>query len=139
MLQLNDEQFDALITECMDELPKAYVEKLDNVAITFDDEPTPAQREKLRLRCHQTLYGLYEGVPRTERGAGYNMMLPDKITIFKKPIEHSARNPAELKEQVKNTLWHEIGHHYGLNHDRIHKLEEKMRNIRTKNANKADS
>lgn len=110
----------------MDELPKEYISGLDNVVITFEDEPDAHQRKKLKLRCHDTLYGLFEGIPRTERGAGYNLVLPDKITLFKKPMEHTTTNMVELKEQVKNTLWHEIAHHYGLNHARIHELEAKM-------------
>ncbi len=134
-MEVTDDQFMELINEAMGELPEGYVSKLDNVAITFEDEPSPEQRVKLKLRCHESLYGLYEGIPRTERGSSYNLVLPDKITIFKKPIEHSTRNMAELKEQVKNTLWHEIAHHYGLDHARIHQLEEKMRNLK-KNNNK---
>ncbi len=130
MIQVNNQQFEALINEAMEELPKAYVERLDNVAITYEDEPNAEQRKRLKLRCYQSLYGLYEGVPRTERGAGYNLVLPDKITLFKLPIEHSAHSMAELKEQVKNTLWHEIAHHYGLGHARIHELERKMHKIK---------
>lgn len=130
MIQVNDETFEHLINEAMDELPRAYIERLDNVAITYEDKPDQYQREKLKLRCHETLYGLYEGIPRTDRGAGYNMVLPDKITLFKEPIEHSSRTMPELKEQIKNTLWHEIAHHYGLGHQRIHELEDKMHQLR---------
>src|ERR1044071_6507862 len=122
---MSDEDFEQLINQAMDELPQAYIERLDNVAITYDDEPTPAQREKLRLRCNETLFGLYEGIPLTKRNSGYNLVLPDKITIFKNPILHATNSPAELKRQIKHTLWHEIAHFYGLDHDRIHELENK--------------
>ncbi len=130
MIQVSDEQFEELINQSMEELPKEYVERLDNVAITFEDEPDAEQRKRLKLRCHESLFGLYEGVPRTERGAGYAMVLPDKITLFKKPIEHSAHTMQEFKAQIKNTLWHEIAHHYGLGHQRIHELEDKMHRIK---------
>ena len=126
MYTVDNESFERLINESLDELPKSYIERLDNVAITFEDEPDPHQRTKLKLRCHQTLYGLYEGIPRTERGSSYNLVLPDKITLFKLPIEASSHDHTSLKAQIKNTLWHEIAHHYGLDHARIHQLESKM-------------
>lgn len=125
MHNVSDEDYEQLINEAMDELPPQYIKGLKNVAITYDDEPSPEQREKLKLTCHQTLYGLYEGIPLTRRNAGYNFVLPDKITLFKNPMLHNASDPAQLKHQVKHTLWHEIAHYYGLDHDRIHALEYK--------------
>jgi predicted Zn-dependent protease with MMP-like domain len=127
MLDINDEQFEELINQSMDELTPEYIQRLDNVVITYEDEPTPAQRQELKLRGNQTLYGLYQGIPRTQRGNNYNLVIPDKITIFKLPILRDSSSFAQLKEQVKNTLWHEIAHHYGLNHHRIHELESKNR------------
>lgn len=125
MIDITDEQFEALINESMDELPQEYIKRLNNVAVTYDDEPSPEQREKLKLSCHQSLYGLYEGIPLTRRNGNYSMVLPDKITIFKLPMLHTSTSMAELKQQVKHTLWHEIAHYYGLDHDRIHALEKK--------------
>lgn len=125
MVEISDEQFEGLINESMDELPQEYIKRLDNVAIVYDDAPSPEQREKLRLRCDQALFGLYEGIPLTKRGAGYNLVLPDKITIFKHPMLQLAHDLNDLKRQVKRTLWHEIAHYYGLDHDRIHQLEQK--------------
>ncbi len=123
MPDITDEQFEQFISDAMDELPKQYIEKLNNVAITFEDEPSPDQREKLKLRCNQSLFGLYEGIPLTKRGAGYNLVLPDKITIFKKPILSFSGDMTSFKKQIKHTLWHEIAHYYGLDHDRIHEIE----------------
>jgi predicted Zn-dependent protease with MMP-like domain len=125
MLSISDQEFDAIITQAMDELPQEYITRLNNVAVVYEDEPTPEQREKLKLRCDQSLFGLYEGIPLTKRGAGYNFVLPDKITIFKKPILAFSSDLAAFKKQVKHTLWHEIAHFYGLDHDRIHSLESK--------------
>lgn len=123
MVEIEDAEFERIISQAIDELPSRYIKNLNNVAIVYEDEPTPEQREKLKLRGGQTLFGLYEGVPRIKRGNGYNLVLPDKITIFKKPAQAHALNIAQLKANVKHTLWHEIAHHYGLGHDRIHELE----------------
>jgi predicted Zn-dependent protease with MMP-like domain len=122
-MEINDDQFERLLGDVLDELPEKYVGNMQNVAIVYADEPTPSQREKLRLRCDQTLFGLYEGIPLTKRDAGYNLVLPDKITIFKLPLFYASHSMADLKAKVKHTLWHEIAHHFGLGHDRIHQIE----------------
>lgn len=122
-MEIPDDQFATIIAGAMDELPETYVRALDNVAVVYEDEPTPEQRELMKLRRNQTLFGLYQGIPQTARGSGYNLVLPDKITIFKQPLEQASRDMAELKANVKHTLWHEIAHHFGLDHDRIHELE----------------
>ena len=120
----SDKEFEELVNKALDTIPKLYQENLNNVAITIEDEPTPAQREKLKLRCNETLFGLYEGIPLTQRGAGYNLVIPDRITLFKLPMVNISQNMKELAEQVRHTLWHEIAHFYGLNHEKIHKLEK---------------
>lgn len=120
-----DEDFSKLISRALDELPERYVRGLDNVAITYEDEPTPEQRMKLKLRGDQTLFGLYEGIPLTKRGAGYNLVLPDKITLFKLPLMYAAHDEQSFYRQIKHTLWHEIAHFYGLDHDKIHEIESR--------------
>lgn len=122
-MQLTDEQFDALITRAMDELPQQYIRGLENVVIVMADEPTPEQHDKMKLGNHSLLLGLYEGVPLTDRGNGYTFVLPDKITLFKNQILQVVNSEQELFEQIKRTLWHEIAHYYGLDHDRIDHLE----------------
>lgn len=124
MVEMTDEQFETLISEVMDEMPKSHMDAVKNVAIVYADEPTPAQREELKLQCNDTLFGLYEGVPLTKRG-GQTHFGPDKITIFKDPALHYARTVEELRREVKHTLWHEIAHYFGLNHAQIHRLERK--------------
>lgn len=116
MIAVSDERFSALLTKALDELPQQYVRNLDNVAITYADEPTPEQLTKQGVRRGNLLLGLYEGIPQTQRGAGYHLVLPDKITIFKLPLCQITANEADLFEQTKRTLWHEIAHHYGLSH-----------------------
>lgn len=125
MIKVDDQEFENYVNAGFSAIPPLYVENLDNVAIVIADEPSRQQREKLKLRCDQTLFGLYEGIPLTKRGTGYSMVAPDKITIFKLPILAASHNPAEAKEHVRNTLWHEIAHYYGLDHVQIHKLDKK--------------
>ena len=109
----------------MDELPQEYIRGLNNVLITFEDTPSEEQRRRQNLQAWQTLFGLYEGIPRIQRGGNYSGVLQDKITLFKGPMEASTSTLVELQERIKRTLWHEIAHYYGLGHDRIHELEGK--------------
>lgn len=122
-MELTDEAFDRLISRAMDELPQEYIKGLINVAILYADDPDEYQAQKSGLREGSILLGLYEGIPLTKRGSNYTFVLPDKITLFKHSILRVVRSPEELYEQIKRTLWHEIAHYYGLDHDRIHALE----------------
>lgn len=120
---MTDSEFNVLITRAMNELPQKYIKGLQNVAIVMADEPTVEQHQKMKLDNQHLLLGLYEGIPLTQRGSGYNLVLPDKITLFKNSILAVTYNEAELYEQIKRTLWHEIAHYYGLGHDRINMLQ----------------
>lgn len=124
-MEISDEQFASLVGEALDELPRKYTDNMNNVAIVYEDEPTPEQRVQLKLQCNQSLFGLYQGIPLPQRGAGYNLVMPDKITIFKNPILSVSPDMPALKKQIKHTLWHEIAHHFGLDHGRIHELEQR--------------
>lgn len=115
-MQITDEQFDELITRAMNELPQKYIKNLDNIAIVQAEEPTEEQKRKMHIDGNSLLLGLYEGVPLTQRGAGYTFVLPDKITLFKQPLLQMSRTPEQFYERVKRTLWHEIAHFYGLSH-----------------------
>lgn len=122
----SDSEFDKMISDAMDQLPSRDIENLHNVVVTYADEPSEHQRQKLSMRQGGLLLGLYEGIPLTQRGAGYNLVLPDKITLFKLPIVKYCDITGEsLQEQVKHTLWHEIAHYYGLNHTEIHKKDKR--------------
>ncbi len=123
MVEISDDQFSAIVSECMEELPEEYVAGLDNVLVTYEELPTEEQRTKQKLRGNQTLLGLYEGVPLTRRGNGYQFVLPDKITLFSAPLKNISNDLSDLKKNIKHTLWHEIAHYYGLDHDRIHEIE----------------
>ncbi len=122
MIEITDEQFQQLIDQTLTELPGEHAKNIKNVAILYEDEPTPEQRVKLALRHDQTLLGLYEGVPLTQR-QGTSPLYPDRITLFRQPLQYRAHTLEALKEDIKHTLWHEIAHYYGLDHDQIHKLE----------------
>ncbi|HET6622343.1 MAG TPA: metallopeptidase family protein [Candidatus Saccharimonadales bacterium] len=126
-MTIDDQRFEAMISKALDELPEEYVKNLDNVAITYADQPTPEQRIKMKLKGGESLFGLYEGIPLTKRGAGYTFVLPDKITIFKHPMAEMTQTDDQLYGQVKHTLWHEVAHFYGLDHDRIHEIEARWR------------
>ena len=124
-MELTDEEFDRLISRAMDELPQQYIKGLQNVAIVMADDPSQEQAVKMKLDNNHLLLGLYEGIPLTQRGAGYTFVLPDKITLFKHPLQTVTYDKAGLFEQIKRTLWHEIAHYYGLGHDRIDELQNK--------------
>src|SRR5919199_2213836 len=112
--------FYELVERSLDGLPQELAALLDNVAIVVEDSPeysTPLVSEDL----DDTLYGLYEGVPLTQRGAGYYGTLPDKITIFRGPLERDFP-PEELGEQIRVTVVHEIAHHFGFDEDRLEEL-----------------
>lgn len=92
-------------------------EMLDNVAIVFADEPTLEQRRESGLDRDDELFGLYQGIPRTERSSGYSMVVPDHISIFIGPLERAYRSRRALEEQIRITVLHELGHHLGLDED----------------------
>jgi predicted Zn-dependent protease with MMP-like domain len=123
MIQVSDQQFQELINEALESLPGEHAPNIKNVAILYEYEPTPEQRVRLELQNNQTLFGLYEGVPLSQR-QGMQPVYPDRITIFKGPMERVSSSIPELKEQIRHTLWHEIGHYYGLDHKRIAELEK---------------
>ncbi|MEX2007629.1 MAG: metallopeptidase family protein [Candidatus Levyibacteriota bacterium] len=110
---MDEQGFRKLVEEAIDSLPPEFAEKLNNVAIVVEDDPSLAQLLQLGLTRQDLLFGLYHGVPQTKRGF-YSGVLPDKITIFKNSIEAVAETDDEIKAQVRETVMHEIGHHFGL-------------------------
>lgn len=120
---VSDEQFEAMIAKALDDLPEKYVSRLlKDVAVTWDEVPSEQQRQQLQLRNNQSLFGLYEGVPLPRRG-GVTRLMPDKITLFRRPLMAFSHDVPSLQEQIKHTLWHEMAHYFGLDHDKIHELE----------------
>jgi predicted Zn-dependent protease with MMP-like domain len=122
MFHVSDQEFEASIADAIDTIPDKYYEKIKNVVFTAEDNPSPEQRQKLHLRGDQTLFGLYEGIPLGKRGSNYSLVLPDKITIFKQPIEYMSHNLFDVKKQIHKTVWHEVAHYFGLSHEEMEKL-----------------
>ena len=118
--------FEALVAKALKELPVEFRDRLENVDVVVAEQPTPGQLAKMRLR-HGTLLGLYEGIPITRRGGHYNLALPDKITLFQKPIESRCRNEGEIAQEIKRVLLHEIGHHFGIGEAKLREIERERR------------
>jgi predicted Zn-dependent protease with MMP-like domain len=116
------EKFEKLVNEGIDDIPQKFLDKISNVGIVIEDNPTPEQIEKLKIRKNYFLFGLYEGIPKTKRWE-YGQALPDKITIFKNQIEKSAQSEEEIKKIVKETVWHEIAHHFGMDEKKVREAE----------------
>ncbi len=132
MRKLNRTEFEKFVNEGIKAIPEKFLQKLKNVAIIVEEEPTPAQKKKLNIHPDWTLFGLYEGVPQLERGSNYSAVLPDKITIFQNPIEAAAGDEEDIEEMVKNTVWHEIAHHFGMGEIQVRQAEiRRKRNKRT--------
>jgi predicted Zn-dependent protease with MMP-like domain len=119
--------FQKLVKKAVSGLPENIRQKMDNVAICVEKRPSPEQLRKLGTRNSGILLGLYEGIPQTKWGKGFGMRLPDKITIFQESIERLAKTPEAIKKVVKNTVWHEIAHHFGFDEKGIHDLERKKK------------
>jgi len=118
-------EFEELVKQGVEQLPPHIRKLLENVDIVIEDWPSEDIIKKLKLPNKYSLFGLYQGIPKTKRGSHYANVLPDKITLFKKPIENSAKNSTEIKNLVKKVVWHEIAHHFGLDEKRVRELEKK--------------
>jgi predicted Zn-dependent protease with MMP-like domain len=120
--QLDRASFETLVAEALDSLPDYFREKLDNVEVVVE---TCADRETLRMAGLQSpmeLFGFYHGIPLTERSHGYNLVLPDKISIYQRPIEYVFRTPEAIRAQVQRTVLHELAHHFGISDDRLREM-----------------
>ena len=120
---MEQEEFEQLVKEGIDAIPEKFLKKLKNVEICVQDDPTPQQLQRLGLRG-ALLFGLYEGIPQTRREV-YGQVLPDKITIFKNPIEKCAFSKEAIKKTIQHTVWHEVAHHFGMDEQRVRKAEKK--------------
>jgi predicted Zn-dependent protease with MMP-like domain len=109
--------------KAIDELPPEFRDRLENVDVIVEDWPSPTQLNRNNIKSRFGLLGLYEGVPHINRGPGYGMVLPDKITIFRKPIEARCHSWQEVEEEVARVVRHEIAHHFGIDDHRLRTLE----------------
>ncbi len=106
-------RFERLVRQALRRLPRGFARFLDNVAILIADEPTAEQRAAGGLGPGETLFGLYEGIPRPARGLLDPPVLPDRITIFRRPIERACQSEGEIVEEIRRTIIHEVAHHWG--------------------------
>jgi predicted Zn-dependent protease with MMP-like domain len=112
VIEVSRADFEALVGEALDSIPEDFEKFLDNIAVTVEEEPEPGELRALRIPRGATLLGLYRGTPLPDRDAGY-AGLPDTIVIFRGPILRSCRSRREVVRQVRDTVLHEVGHHFG--------------------------
>jgi predicted Zn-dependent protease with MMP-like domain len=113
--------FESLVDDALATIPEPFASALDEVAIVIDDEPTADQRRENEIKDGDTLYGLYEGVPRTDYGADWAAM-PNRITLFRLPLEADFPDPDDLADEVWATVVHELAHHLGIDDARLDEL-----------------
>ena len=113
--------FEELVREAMDSLPEEMKAQLENIAVLVEDEPPEDLEEEMGEGGE--LLGLYQGVSKKERGFWYGNVLPDCIVIYQKPLERMSANREELRENVRQTVIHEVGHYFGLDEEELQRLE----------------
>ncbi|OGO00829.1 MAG: hypothetical protein A2Y58_05365 [Chloroflexi bacterium RBG_13_51_52] len=119
---METQQFEQLVAKAIESLPEEFRERLENIDVIVADYPTRDQLHHSGSGRNETLLGLYEGVPLTLRSHGYGFVMPDKITIFQKPIEAACRNDAQVTSRIRQVVLHEIAHHFGIDDDRLEEL-----------------
>jgi predicted Zn-dependent protease with MMP-like domain len=120
------DEFKALVTEAIDTIPERFAREVKNVAIVIEDEPSDELLDEMDIGADETLLGLYQGTPLTERGWGHGNVLPDRITLFQRTIEEECEGDEdEIVVAIGETLIHELGHYFGLSEDEIMDIEER--------------
>jgi len=119
---MDTERFEQLVAKAVESLPEEILGMMENVDVIVAEKPTKEQLRYEGIARGETLLGLYEGVPLTQRTFGYTGMMPDKITIFQKPIEAVCRNDNQVVGEVQRVVRHEIAHHFGIDDDRLEEL-----------------
>jgi predicted Zn-dependent protease with MMP-like domain len=116
------DEFERTVAEALDQLPQVFRDRLDNVEIVVEEWP---DRETLRLagvKHPGELLGFYHGIPLTERSQGYNLILPDKISIYRRPILMQCRTLEEARATIHHVLRHEVAHYFGISDDRLREM-----------------
>jgi predicted Zn-dependent protease with MMP-like domain len=114
-------RFEELVDRALAGIPSPFREYLAEVAIVIDDEPSPDQLRQNGMDPDESMYGIYEGVPRTEYGADW-VTMPNRITLFRLPLEEDFPDPDDLADEVRITVIHELAHHLGIDDDRLGEL-----------------
>lgn len=119
---MNRKRFARLVTKALETLPEEFRSRMANVEVVIADWPTPEDLEEAGLGPEDTLFGLYQGTPLPERGVEAPPLFPDKITIFQGPLEEWCDGDAEIREEIRTTVVHEIAHHFGIGEERLTEL-----------------
>lgn len=119
MVRVPKKRFEQLVAGALRTIPSELRRALDNIAVTVDDEPTAAQLTELEMEPDELLFGLYQGTPLPERSPLQPYSLPDVITIFRRPLEEACDSEAEITEEIRLTVIHEIAHYFGIDEDRL--------------------
>ena len=117
--------FNQFVDEALEGVPENLSSHIENLSIVVDSFPDEDQLFSVGLQPGDTLFGLYQGVPLPLRSANYSLVLPDVITIYKDVIEAECRSDLEIREQVRKTVIHELGHYFGFNDDELYALEKR--------------
>jgi predicted Zn-dependent protease with MMP-like domain len=120
---MQKESFENLVIRAINELPLEFQRRLENVDVVIEDYPTVRQLGRNKAATKMHVLGLYEGVPQAKRGRHYGMVVPDKITIFQKPIEAITHTDKEIEKEVQKVVRHEIAHHFGSSEETLRRLE----------------
>lgn len=121
-MKVSRKQFETLVAEALDGLPPSIQEAMSNVDVVVEERPSKEQYAALGLAPDEWLFGLYEGTPLVERGILSDPLMPDKITIFRQPLEAACETPEQITEEIRRTVVHEIAHHFGIDEDRLAEL-----------------
>ena len=124
MRRMTRRQFEALVEKSLRRLPRAFKEKVANIAVVVEDWADDETLAEMGIEPPDTLYGLYQGVDITHRDSTYGNVLPDVITIYQGPIEEDAVDEEEMADIVRETVIHELGHYFGLDDETMHRIEE---------------
>jgi predicted Zn-dependent protease with MMP-like domain len=119
------DRFRQLASEALDSIPRRFRQHLKNVAIVVEDEPSPSLLAEMEIEPPDTLFGLYQGTPLTERRWDHGNTLPDRITIFQGPIEDVSETEDDVVTEIGETLIHEVGHFFGLSEQEIEDIEDR--------------
>lgn len=118
-------RFERLLAEAITLIPGRFRREMKNLALVVEDEPSLDLLEEMEIEPPDSLYGLYQGTPLPERTWGYGNQLPDRITLFQRPIEEDCEDEDEVRAVIGETLIHEVGHYFGLSEEEIEEIEEK--------------
>ena len=120
-MTISAREFERLVAESLEMIPDELRRHISNVQLTIEDEPSDELLEELGVPPDETLFGLYEGTPLTERGTEYSAM-PDRIVIFREPLLQEFDNPPDVRREIARTVIHEIAHHFGIDEERLAEL-----------------